>query len=63
MRHRVYMPATIIVARGLLSPMQWCGQHFSAPGQRVKENVKIKKLSFFGWHFLIIIEDEIAVVV
>ena len=37
MRHSAYMPATTIVACGLLSPMQWCGRHFSAVGQRVKE--------------------------
>ena len=36
MQHRAYMPATIVVARGLLPPMQWCGRHFSALGQRVK---------------------------
>ena len=34
-RQRAYMPATIVVARGLLSPMQWCGWRFSAAGQRV----------------------------
>jgi hypothetical protein len=32
MRHRAYMPATIAVACGLLSPMQWCGHRFSAAG-------------------------------
>ena len=37
-RRRAYMPATIVVARGLLSPMQWCGRRFSAEGQRVKED-------------------------
>ena len=31
-----YMAATIVVACGLLSPMQWCGRRFSAAGERVK---------------------------
>ena len=36
-RRRSYKPSTIVIARGLLSPMQWCGRRFSAAGQRVKE--------------------------
>ena len=34
-RQWAYMPATIIVARGLLSPMPVYGRHFSALGERV----------------------------
>ena len=37
MQHRVYMPSKIVVACGLLSPMQWCGWRFSAAGQRVNK--------------------------
>ena len=37
MWQREYMPATIDVAHGLLSPMQWCGRRFSASGERVKD--------------------------
>jgi len=39
MCHRVYMPAIFNVARGLLSPMQWCGRRFSATGQRVNGTI------------------------
>ena len=28
--------ATIVAARSLVRPMQWCGQRFSAVGERVK---------------------------
>ena len=31
-RRLAYMPATFVVAHGLLSPMQWCGRRFSAAG-------------------------------
>ena len=36
-RRWVYMPATIVVARGLLSSMPVYGRRFSAVGERVKE--------------------------
>ena len=39
-QQRVYMPATNLVARGLLSSMPVCGWHFSAMGERVK---------YFNW--------------
>ena len=39
MGHRAYMPVTIVVARGLLSPMTWFLAVFSATGQRVKLSV------------------------
>ena len=34
-RRWAYMPATIVAARGLLSPMPVHGQRFSAVGERV----------------------------
>jgi len=52
MRHRAYMPATIVVARSLLSPMQWCGRCFSAAGQRVKEKYKNYELENSSNNFL-----------
>ena len=30
------MPATMVVARDILSPMPWCVQSFSVVGERVK---------------------------
>ena len=30
------MPATIVIARGLVHPLPWCGWHFTAMGQEVK---------------------------
>ena len=36
-RRRAYMPATMVIARGLLSPVPVCGRRFSALGERVKE--------------------------
>ena len=42
------MPATIVVARGLLSPMQWCRRRFSAEGQRVNGGSKM-----FGEYHLV----------
>ena len=39
-RRRVYMPATIIVARGLVRPMLWCGWCFSGVRERVKEGAR-----------------------
>jgi len=38
-RQRAYIPATILVARGHVSPMSWCGGYFSAVGERVKGTV------------------------
>ena len=35
-RWRVYVPATIVIARGLLSPMPVYGRRFSAMRKRVK---------------------------
>ncbi len=32
------MPATIVVARGLVHLPPWCRRHFPAMGQRVKRN-------------------------
>ena len=37
LRRRSYMPSTIVVAHGLLSPMPVYGRRFSAEDQRVKK--------------------------
>jgi len=41
------MPATIIVAGGLVHPPPWCGQRFSAMEQRVKGTTLKKCMYFF----------------
>ena len=46
-RWRAYMPATIVVARGLQSPMRVYGWCFSAMGERVK----IGKFALFTSQF------------
>jgi len=38
------MPATIVVAHGLVGPMQWCGLRFSAVGQRVNSSSTLTQL-------------------
>ena len=30
------MPTTIVAALGLVHPLPWCGRHFPAVGQKVK---------------------------
>ena len=45
-RRWVYMPATIVVAHGLVRPKQWCGWRFFAMGLRVKGvHMKLKIVS------------------
>ena len=46
-RRQVYMPATIVVARGLLSPMPVYGWRFSTMGERVKTEVGEEEYTFF----------------
>ena len=48
-RWRAYMPATIIVACGLLSPMPVYERRFSAVGERAKETVscQLRRLLLF----------------
>ena len=46
-RWRAYMPATMVVARGLQSPMRVYGRRFSAMGERVK----IGKFALFTSQF------------
>ena len=51
-----YMPATIGVARGLLSPIQWCGQRFSAEGKRVNLTHKVHAFPNFYIFFVYVNE-------
>ena len=41
MRHRARLPATIVIARGLLSPMPWFWRRFTAVGERVKQILSV----------------------
>ena len=47
------MPATIVLARSLLSPMQVCGWRFSAVGERVKDGcfIPFSTLALFKMMF------------
>ena len=47
MRHRAYMPATIVVACDLLSLMPLFSVRFTAPGERVKVPLTTYKYSSF----------------
>ena len=39
---RAYMPATIVIPRGLVQPPPWYGWHFPSVRQGVKSFIKIK---------------------
>ena len=45
-RRRAYMPVTIVVTCGLVSPMQGCGRQFSAVGERVNPTVYLHRCTY-----------------